>query len=1256
MSVTLDSNLQTALDGDEHHPICKIISKSPRSSDYPFVGNYFNQDSTVEYAPTMICLNTGRLIIVYRKGNDLYLAYSDIDRTTWTHTLLYNGDSEGNPAIYGNSVIELSNGNLGIVFICFEGSTCYLKSMVVSPTGSVITAAANIATSATGTAYWKWPTLCAISGGFLCIMHKWTVGTTTSDLYKRTCDTNFANWTSESLITISGINHLGGSDAYLDYHYPELIRSSAGTIFLYYTNIDDFTSSVQYISNIFVSISTNDGSTWGAAAQITNYTAEGTRAQHPSAQIKSTGDMYLTFQEIKDVLFIRDSTPGFCGDTGHESFNIHFDEVSRTLFVTKGQTGMGTKQIICVLAIDVDTWTIENCYNHDTSSPKYSALYYDNGSTWYKDYIMSGYNGTVINDDYWITLINNQAETMTEYNFNSYAAYSVVKTVDWDIYAFYSWPIALSPDCTFLDTVNDRLWVALRDSYSTSHYLEVGYIDITEQPDPITGLYTWHTHFHKYQSLPLYHWMGRSGAFRVFPSEGKIVCCGQQSYSNLYGHCRVYNYTTGSEIKYYHNTTNSGFHYRGMLWPIIHNNKLYGSFPYESSYGQSERRGLMIVDMDDDSVRYRRPITSGTPDFATRDDYGLWNLELIDEDTDSPRILMRSFDGIAIYDINSDTWDLFNSTNVPGWEENGYGLAYDPVNDTIFGTHTRVQAFQEDGSFQNHYMYDGTYQGTAANFSYSNLTKLTTFSEAYEGDIALDEDDVVWFTWAYDDVDLGSSLLWDRASFSPEIQDFLIAGTPVKIDWEAEKYTKATFTLARGDLFDPTNLNSIYAPTMLKGRMVDIYYGEQVGANNYWQLQGEFFVIGSRTSYDKKNHPQITIEAEDPSTFWDEYVVTATEAFTDTSIGDVLVNLMQDFMAYVATDYVVPTFDNLHGLYTQWVDVSMEDIMADIDTHFGCFRHWGVDRKLRWKQIDLTGSIDHTYSGLTKIWNYQPSDKYSSFINAVIVKCEGINPFEVLWDEESIGNLDGTLGWWSKEDTIRFYYNEDQTRQVRHPRLEKIQSIKDFSPLLTFLGGADEYISYEDPDETFLDITIEGPDRALYVFAFAASTVALGVAAIGCDADWSCGVSIMLTNLSLGALIEALSAVASYRYIIHGRPIGHELETYQGRWDDTEFQTFMGGIEIPYEFDDPLSYTVQHCTMVATQEGTMLMAQRNRITFEKTAHLQDELGDIIQIQHPISLQNLKFFIAKLSRTFTKPKVGSSGGGKFTDTIDGWRIT
>jgi hypothetical protein len=74
---------------------------------------------------------------------------------------------------------------------------------------------------------------------------------------------------------------------------------------------------------------------------------------------------------------------------------------------------------------------------------------------------------------------------------------------------------------------------------------------------------------------------------------------------------------------------------------------------------------------------------------------------------------------------------------------------------------------------------------------------------------------------------------------------------------------------------------------------------------------------------------------------------------------------------------------------------------------------------------------------------------------------------------------------------------------------------------------------------------------------------------------------------------------------------------------------------------------------VADYELSIVQAQRRQLDFTKLAHLQDEIGDAIQIVHPVSQENVKVFITKLTRKFSKPE-RPGGRGAFTDKITGWR--
>ena len=66
------------------------------------------------------------------------------------------------------------------------------------------------------------------------------------------------------------------------------------------------------------------------------------------------------------------------------------------------------------------------------------------------------------------------------------------------------------------------------------------------------------------------------------------------------------------------------------------------------------------------------------------------------------------------------------------------------------------------------------------------------------------------------------------------------------------------------------------------------------------------------------------------------------------------------------------------------------------------------------------------------------------------------------------------------------------------------------------------------------------------------------------------------------------------------------------------------------------------------------MAQRNRVKFDKIAHLQDEEGDTIVVPHPYGGEPMTVFITDLTRKFGIPESAGAGGG-FTDSIDGWKV-
>jgi len=129
--------------------------------------------------------------------------------------------------------------------------------------------------------------------------------------------------------------------------------------------------------------------------------------------------------------------------------------------------------------------------------------------------------------------------------------------------------------------------------------------------------------------------------------------------------------------------------------------------------------------------------------------------------------------------------------------------------------------------------------------------------------------------------------------------------------------------------------------------------------------------------------------------------------------------------------------------------------------------------------------------------------------------------------------------------------------------------------------------------------------------------------------------------------------VANYSYQLHAQPYGYVKQTVQATWNDSEMQNKMGFTNT-VKITEDLCYTAQDCQVVADHEGEVVSLQRNRIQLSKSGHLQDEEGDIIQVDHPYTGKSMEMLIAKLTRRIMIPE--SSGGDSYMiDDIAGWKI-
>ena len=203
-------------------------------------------------------------------------------------------------------------------------------------------------------------------------------------------------------------------------------------------------------------------------------------------------------------------------------------------------------------------------------------------------------------------------------------------------------------------------------------------------------------------------------------------------------------------------------------------------------------------------------------------------------------------------------------------------------------------------------------------------------------------------------------------------------------------------------------------------------------------------------------------------------------------------------------------------------------------------------------------------------------------------------------------------------------------------------------------GKMKQWISAVDPTGHWVEVTSEGPNLmpvlvgAIALFVTGKSQPP-SVGMISEPAESKRG--SWMKDAGLYIALQCLAAVGNYAFTIHACPMGEMYQTFESSANDTELQNDLRGSIIETRLEDPLVYDVNQAQQVAQRELWILQAQRRRVKFSKTAHLQDDAGDTLQVPHPYTGAPLKLFVTNLTRKMTIP--GNSRSGEYTDSIEGW---
>ena len=1262
MALELDPILEAAQDAQSRHPLAEIVSTS-MVADIPFDGQLLTSETTDEQAPGAITLSSGRLVVVYRLGTRyIQYTYTDTERTEFGRVVL---DAGAGASVIEACPVELEDGNVGIVWTETYGGQYRLRQMTVSPVGAILVAAATIATSATWTSS---PSVIALSGGgYLLVYGRWT-----GAIYglKARTSADFVTWsTPETALSIAGLSTATPHR----WDHPCLLQvTTPGQVFLAWDYVESVSGDSE-LTNVYWSTSDDGGSTWAAATALTTYSDYSAIGLHPSVAQPAINQLDLAWYESVSRLWMDEETSGWC--VGHYTAYedavraMHFDSASRSLYIKCAASNVSLGNI---LKINVDNWTVTQCWS-DLTTPGYSALFeedwpssmmkpenFHGAGPWDCSGIVNssgGGNGTSV------FLLNGDEDWIREYFFKDIEAHGKTMNVSgltWYTIGDYQF-MGLSHG--MVDAVNGRLWLCFHYSSSAHRYIQVGYIEL----DDAGPTYTFHQVVLDINGVLEENLIELTsyGDFLVVPERGWIVVAMGHAYNSTFkGRLRIYNITDGTLLYDFYVDETTSFHRLGTRNVSYYNGKLYCVVEYTASYGQEDRRGLMIVDPVAGSVTYSRP----TEPWPSVNDYQLRQMTWTD---DGLMIVASEEYGVGVFNPNGNVWEkLIDKNELPGLIPRGgsspdafYCVAYDPAEDMILAgvrgpeAPTGLAMFSRYGRLKISYLQRGNF---TTDWAFLDPERLIQGNLDYEASVTEDPDGAMYAFWTSQEEELLSGK-WDKEGAVLNLSNFLTGQIQLKRSIDGTP-SSLSFAVSHGHLFDPNNLSSLLSIYLRKGRVVQLRFGERVGGADYWQLQGLFLVQQIKLAFERGTYPVMQVQAEDQMSLWEDMEIIATDSYEEYP-EDLLTDLLTDAgypLQLDPADVIWPVFDNRYIIQHQWLDTDIQEIVKQVCDRFGYYPRIDVNGDVTARKIAEDNPVDHAYSDLTKIKTFTPDTSFSSFVNRVTVTGYEAGWTEVIYPEERVGEVNGTVGWWSGDVTHKVYYRSDKGKQCLDPRVVEKATVRSIGFYL--LGQVSEEISEIDPNNTYVEITITVPDTGKDIllwqlFPFGLGSWLLINAHLGDLAPpfggFTVPVGTLLVAMSISTCLIVLSSVCNYMYEVFARPVGKIQREIQATADDLDAQAELGRV-VPKKIEDDLCVEVGHCQQVAAFELMVARLQRNRVQFSKIADLRDEDGDTLQIPHPYGGQTMTIFVTDLTRTYNPPaRPGETGD--FTDTIEGWTL-
>ncbi|MHC1697788.1 MAG: hypothetical protein AB9919_06970 [Geobacteraceae bacterium] len=1042
-----------------------------------------------------------------------------------------------------------------------------------------------------------------------------------------------------------GITGLISGRVVRDVKVCQLIDDTFIMLFSYQTGVDTTGS----IYNILHSLSA-DGVTWSAAQPLTDTVLKSRDYYYPDVIQKSDGTLFVTMQESNSYLSMSKTTTGWVqGTSGTQELTPSdqwLDTATGKFYVMSQNQGAfrgGAK-------IDLATWTIDKCYS-GFNVPAVPAYFQ----------VLDNFAGRQHGALGLMPIVKQDGVCLLDFNNDNYKAFffndlsatygsTHARNVNWTPYTTGGY-LGGAPSIkgAQVDAANNRLYVNLADTYIYSSNCQFGYIDLS-QTGPT----------YEFTTLATYNIDHGNDSyitnFRVYPDAGLLLIFGSSAAWG--GSIHVIDINNNAIYKSYYKSSNLEFPVAGVIDAHLVGDKIFATPAYSSALGEEYKYLLLEIDLITDKCTYHVPpysignnfIGNSTPTVPT---FG--NMSICEA---TKEFIICGFANPLVFNYENYSWEYFDynfdGSAPPPTGDWWFVLDYDPVNDVYIGTKEddRLYLLPRSGNATRLVYSEGTF---VTGWTFSSPS---TFIAGYKnilGRIAVSAADEIWATW-YDNAASSYPVSWGKTeaelSLLPYLADetsfeWSIDGTPGRLD----------FTLSHGHLFDPQNVTSILNYYLAKGSSVVAKLGEKVSGVEYWANQGKYIIRELALHYKRGEYPTVSVSCEDITCLWEMAQIPATQ-LTTSYPDDGIKAIVKANTSLTDDDFVLPVFTDRFTFDAMWIDAYLSDIAHDVANRFKYRIYVDMDGKVTARRIDPVAAVSNAYTDKSKLIDFTPNDAFSDLTNRITVTGQSLDDIEVVYAEERLGSLSGTIGWWGFQNNFYVYYSDDKSKTAKFPRLEVIESTASIGFQLA--GSVTERISYIDPENKYCIVEISAPNLIPILVA------GLGIYAAGKFIPDYVETFGFIGNygitISWGRLVEAvgvtmclmvLASVANYQYEIWGQPIGYVRRDYAASANDTDLQQKLGMV-IAQKEEGFLCFTPQHCQYVADFEMALAMLQRNRVNYSKIAHLKDEVGDVISLPHPYTNNTIKTLITKLTRKY-KPSTLNGDQGYFTDTIEGWVV-